>query len=110
MAKPSGIDRTSKLDPEAVKLGIVEFDSESTVAYNSYVEPETVYIQSVFDARLLYTGQVSGKQYEWGKAGDICEVDMLDSEILLAKRIGGEGCCGSPKDSNKVFQIFAGGI
>ena len=99
MAKPSESGGAGKLE--------VKVDPESIPTYNSNIETKTVYIQSVFDARLLYTGQVSGKQYVWNKAGDICEVDMLDSEILLAKRMGGTGCCGnSNKDENKVFVKF----
>ena len=33
-----------------------------------------VLIESLIDAHLLYTGQVSGRQYEWLKGGDTVSV------------------------------------
>jgi hypothetical protein len=95
-------------DVEAEKLGIfdeVKVDSESKITYNQSTNPKTVSIQSVLSARLEYTGQVSGKQYVWNKAGDIVIVDVEDSETLLAKHIGNKLCCGNSQDMNKIFQI-----
>jgi hypothetical protein len=118
MAKPSTNYSVSKLDKNLdisanaeSSLGDetrVLVDTGSNQTYNT--KATTVLLQSVFDARLEYTGQTSGKQYTWNKAGDIREVDASDSEILLAKRIGGNGCCGSSRGGNMVFvQIFTGG-
>lgn len=99
MGKPSG----------SGIAGQVKVDSESVSTYNYEVKPETVLIQSVFDARLEYTGQITGKQYVWNKAGSVQEVDALDSEILLAKRIGSTGCCGSSQGGNVIFELYPGG-
>ena len=100
------MDKRSK-NSNAGDLGVVgevSVDSESIAPYNYEVKPKTVKLQSVFDARLTYTGLETGKQYEWNKAGSILDVDVLDSETLLAKRIGGTGCCGnSNQDGNVVF-------
>jgi hypothetical protein len=40
----------------------------------------------------------------WNKAGDITDVDALDSEILLAKRIS-IGCCGNSRDGKQIFEV-----
>jgi hypothetical protein len=103
---PSKLEKPKiEYDKEAISLGMIDVDSESKIAYNQSTNPATVAIQSVLGARLEYTGQVSGKQYVWNKAGDIVLVDAEDSEILLAKRIGGRLCCGNSQDINKIFQI-----
>ena len=79
----------------------VEVDSESVLPYNNEVK---VSLTSLLDARLVYTGQVTGQQYVWNKAGSIVEVDAEDSKILLAKRIYGS-CCGNSIDGQPIFQI-----
>jgi hypothetical protein len=112
MDKSSGNNSTSKIGGRIAKSfppSIEEFgvDSESVTPYNYSNKPQTVRIQSVFDARLEYTGQVSGKQYVWNKAGDIVEVGVEDSEILLAKRMGEKLCCGNSTETNKLFQQIA---
>lgn len=62
-------------------------------------------VQSVIDSRLLYTGQVSQRQYEWGKAGDVILVDERDVPELLSKRLGKRLCCGNNiSEGNIVFQ------
>lgn len=61
-------------------------------------------IQSLYDAHLLYTGKVSGRQYEWGRAGDVVEVLQDDVPELLSKRIGQRSCCGEGLLGNLVFQ------
>jgi hypothetical protein len=81
----------------------VQVDSESISRYNK-VENK-VKLQSLLDACLIYTGQSSGKQYMWKKAGSIVEVDVEDSIVLLAKRIGTQLCCGNSSDTNKIFSI-----
>lgn len=64
-------------------------------------------VRSLLDSRLLYTGQVSGQQYEWSRAGSITEVDKRDVPELLAKRIGTGSCCGGQaRDGNRVFEIY----
>lgn len=83
----------------------VRVDPESIIPYNKVEVAKTVRIRSVLSARLEYTGLVTGKQYVWKSAGDIQPVDVEDSENLLAKRIGGNGCCGTSKDANRLFEI-----
>lgn len=61
-------------------------------------------VQSLIDAHLFYTGQNSGKSYEWTRAGAIVMVNELDVPELLAKRLGGQTCCGS-KGGNVIFSI-----
>ena len=104
MGQPSGNRSTGKLNyygdldkiPPEVKV-----DSEPILPYNKEIKVRLV---SLLDARLVYTGQVTGKQYEWIKAGSVIEVDAEDSKILLAKRIYGT-CCGNSPDGTPLFQI-----
>jgi len=105
MGQSDRIDRTGKLkyvEPKTVRLPEVKVDSESVLPYNKEI---TVSLTSLLDARLEYTGLVTGKQYVWAKAGSTIEVSEYDSEILLAKRIGGNSCCGGSKDGTPIFQI-----
>lgn len=112
MAKPSSNNSTSNLadafglsSKEEEKLDILEetaIDSGSKPLYN---KSSGVRIRSLYDARLEYRGQVSGKLYIWNKAGDTTEVLTEDSALLLAKRLGGKQCCGDSKDGNVVFEI-----
>ncbi len=64
---------------------------------------KTQKIESLLDAHLEYTGQVTGKSYAWHKAGDIQLVDEADAHELLAKRLGQKMCCGD--GDNRIFQI-----
>lgn len=57
-------------------------------------ESETVRLMLMKDMRLKYTGPVSGKLYDFHRAGSVLEVDKADVEIMLAKR-GGACCAGS---------------
>lgn len=61
-------------------------------------------IRSLIDAHLIYDGQVSGRHYEWTRAGAILEVDERDVPELIAKRLGGKTCCGS-QDGNLIFEV-----
>ena len=101
MAKSGANNSVGKLSTEVL------VDSESTSDYNERIG---VILRSLIDARLEYKGQETGKLYIWSKAGSTVEVDALDSEHLLAKRIGGRQCCGSSTSGNKVFEIVNGGI
>ena len=100
MAKPSTSNSAGIL---GIHLSDNVVDLESKVTYTKAISK--VFLQSLHDARLVYTGQTSGKQYIWGTAGSIVEVDTEDSEILLAKRIYGS-CCGNSRDGRAIFQIF----
>lgn len=59
-------------------------------------------IRSMVEARIKYTGVISGEQYEWPRAGSVVSVDERDVPELLAKRLGTQSCCGA-NDSNRVF-------
>jgi hypothetical protein len=63
-------------------------------------------IESLMSAHLKYTGLVTGKQYEWPKAGDVVSVDERDVPNLLSKRVGTHDCCGASPDGNHVFQLY----
>jgi hypothetical protein len=78
------------------KKAVVE-EKAATVTIN------LVKVQSLMDARMTYTGQASGKSYEWARAGAIVDVDEQDVSELLAKRRGKKSCCGTPEQ--KVFQL-----
>ena len=66
----------------------------------------TVALQSLFPAHLKYRG-LSGKEYEWQKAGDVVHVSEEDVPYLLSKRIGRGSCCGVRNEGgNVVFQIY----
>lgn len=63
---------------------------------------ETVKLQSLRDAHIFYTGQTTGKLYEWNRAGSVVEIDILDAPTLLEKRIKSQSCCNS--SDTAIFQ------
>lgn len=107
MGKSGRDSRTGKLvDFDEVETKTeVKVDSESKVSYTKSIV--SVKIRSLLDARLEYTGQATGKQYLWSKAGSVVLVDVEDSEILLAKHIGDKLCCGNSPETNKVFELVS---
>lgn len=62
-------------------------------------------VESLIDAHLLYDGQVSGRHYEWARAGTVQNVDERDVPELLSKRLGGKPCCGGDEEGNRIFQL-----
>lgn len=111
MDKSNKISKSSQLVSAFVETPVsseseVQVDSVSNTLYNSS-NSVGVKLRSLYDARLEYTGLVTGKQYTWNKAGSIVEVSAEDSEILLAKRIGGKLCCGNSRDTNRLFELIA---
>ena len=62
-------------------------------------------VESLIDAHLFYTGQVTGQLYEWVRAGSIVGVDEQDVPELLAKRLGAKLCCGG--NDNRIFQVVS---
>jgi len=112
MAKPSRdsftsevVQDDSRIQPEIDEIKKLQVDSESKVPYTKSIV--SVKIRSLLDARLEYTGQATGKQYLWSKAGSVVLVDVEDSEILLAKHIGDKLCCGNSPETNKVFELVS---
>ena len=85
----------------ALVLGTKEVTVEQTpkTLYNS----TSVKLQLNIDAHVLYTGQVTQRQYEWARAGSVVAVDNLDAPTLLEKRIKTQSCCDSMDVA--VFQI-----
>lgn len=64
-----------------------------------------VQIQSLFPARVVKIGLVSGERYDFAEAGSVLSVDERDVNDLLAYRIGTTSCCGgSDPNGNQVFQ------
>lgn len=92
----------SGTDNSASQLVEVSVDSESNTPYN--YEGEPVRLRSLYDGRLMYTGQVTGKQYNWDKAGSIVEVSEIDALYLLEKRQGKNPCCGNLRDGVALFE------
>ena len=80
----------------------VSVDSESNTPYN--YESEPVSLRSLYDGRLIYTGQVTGKQYCWDKAGSTVVVSEDDALYLLEKRHGTNPCCGSLRGGLALFE------
>jgi hypothetical protein len=80
------------------KRVVVEIEPEITIN-------KTKKIQSLMDGQLIYNGRVSGKHYEWLRAGAIVEVLDEDVPELLSKRLGGNLCCGGSRDGNRIFQV-----
>lgn len=62
-----------------------------------------VLVLSRIQSKLQYTGQVSGKLYEWSGAGQAVPVLEEDVPELLSKRLGRKGCCGN--NENIIFEI-----
>ena len=81
--------------PRDIKATVEEIAPESKI--------NTVRVQSLIDAHLYYTGQVSGELYEWRMAGTVVEVDERDVPELLSKRLGKKMCCGN--GTNLIFQL-----
>lgn len=81
--------------PRDIKAAVEETAPESKI--------KKVKVQSLIDAHLYYTGQISGELYEWSMAGTVVEVDERDVPELLTKRLGKKVCCGS--GTNLVFQL-----
>lgn len=75
----------------------VAVEQPASRTYNSSVK-----LQSLRDAHIQYTGQVTGKSYEWIRAGSIQVVDALDAPYLLEKRIKTQSCCSG--NDVAVFQ------
>ncbi len=66
-----------------------------------------VNVQSLFPARVIKVGAVSGERYDFKEAGSILSVDERDVDDLLAYRIGTTSCCGgSDPSGNTVFQLI----
>lgn len=67
---------------------------------------ESVKVQLLFPAHVIYAGAVSGKRYDFPEPGSVLEVDSRDVPAMLAYRIGTTGCCGgSDPSGNTVFQL-----
>lgn len=60
-------------------------------------------IVSLLDARIIVTGTVTGRRYEFARAGAVVSVDVKDKDELLNKKKG-RACCGGDSYGN-VFQL-----
>ena len=95
MADKSSHKYTTNVVPK-IKSAVVETVPTVTISNRN--------VQSLIDAHLIYDGQVSGRHYEWSKAGAIVAVDEQDIPELLSKRLGGKQCCGDG-DGNRIFEL-----
>lgn len=75
------------------------------VGTGSLIYNTVIQVQSIFPAKLKYTGLKSGKLYVWENSGDVVSVDNMDLEDLLSKKVGEKGCCGDNLNGNPVFQV-----
>lgn len=81
------------------KAVVEKFTPKSTIS--------RVNIQSLFPARVIKVGLVSGERYDFAEAGSVLSVDERDVPDLLAYRIGTTNCCGGADPSgNTVFQLI----
>jgi hypothetical protein len=78
----------------------VPVEQSASTPYNS----TSVKLQLCIDAHAIYNGEVSGRHYEWARAGSVVVVDALDAPKLLEKRIKAQSCCSG--SDNPVFQII----
>lgn len=60
-------------------------------------------IVCLLDAKVIVTGTVTGKRYEFARAGAVVSVDVRDKDELLNKKKG-RACCGGESNGN-VFQL-----
>jgi hypothetical protein len=60
-------------------------------------------IRSMVDAHVKVTGAVTGKLYEFTKAGSIVYVDKQDANDILNKKRG-KSCCGTGT-GNSLFEL-----
>lgn len=74
---------------------VVKFSTPDTIDIS-------VKLQSLLDAHIHYDGQVTGKHYEWVRAGSVVVVDAKDAPTLLQKRIKTQSCCN--QSDNAIFQ------
>lgn len=71
------------------------------------VRIESVKVQCLFPAHVIYTGAISGQRYDFPGPGSVLEVDSRDVPAMLAYRIGTTSCCGgSDPTGNTVFQAI----
>jgi hypothetical protein len=82
-----------------------KYDSEQRVKVEqeSLDEPTIRLLQSQYPARVIYIGIVTGKRYEWARAGSIVAVDVLDAEELLKKLMNKQPCCNSKNMPQSKF-------
>lgn len=72
--------------------------------YNSVVQ-ETRLLRLIYPADVHVEGPVSGKKYHWPTIGHVETVNAEDYDLLLAKHVGGKGCCGADNpNGNKLFE------
>lgn len=62
-----------------------------------------VRLQLMIDAHAHYDGKVSGRHYEWQRAGSVTPVQAEDAPYLLERRIKAQSCCN--QSDNPVFQV-----
>lgn len=89
-----------------VGSGASKLKSQVAKKQPSAYNPNTKSLRSIYDAHLKITGPITGTLYEWLKPGDVVyDIPDEDADLLLAKRIGGKGCCGGKQEGNQLFEL-----
>ena len=88
------------------KYSVPNIDKEfvekvSTPKYSNSIQA----VRLVIDAKVVYSGYVTGNNYKWNGAGSIVDVDERDVKNLLEKRQGGRQCCGGTGYGNAMFEL-----
>lgn len=78
-------------------------DKEKDKEYSIPDTVSTISIVSLVDANLTITGTVTGKVYNFPKAGTARDVDVRDKDELLNKKRG-RACCGGVSGT-PIFQL-----
>lgn len=86
--------------PRGLEKSTIETDKA-----NQYNSDRSVALRLIYPSKVKLEGPVTGKPYVWDGSGSVVEVDSLDAETLLQKRIGGRSCCGAIQpDGNQLFE------
>ncbi len=93
MEKPTKIQ--DKTYPTSLKVEVENFGWKD---YN-----QEVLICCLLDAKVILTGTVTGKRYEFTRAGTAVPVDIRDKDEILNKKRG-RACCGG-QSGKVIFQL-----
>ena len=68
-------------------------------------DPETVLLQLAKDLNLNIVGKVTGKKYNFPRAGSVVAIDKRDVDEMMKKRSGACGGCPSSVGPTPYFKI-----
>lgn len=83
--------------------GIPQVDTLVNRSSLNYTNTEqSISVMCIYPAHIKHTGQVTGKQYEWLKSGDVIDVSLLDWPSMEGMTMGKRFCCGG--GTNLMFK------